>query len=147
MLSRSWSLTSMAARLCLDAGLHRLNDDSRDPQLNTKKICFWGVYALEKLQALCFGRTSNMQDFDITTSYPNMYPWLKHGPWHALSHCFFDVAKVQSQIYEKLYSAHGRHQNPSLKVESASSIAAEIHRLLSFCKVSFCKAKSELRKS
>ncbi|KAG6993754.1 hypothetical protein G7Y79_00051g086740 [Physcia stellaris] len=117
-LSMSWSLISMAARLCLDAGLHRLNDDSPDPQLNLKKRCFWAVYALEKIQALSFGRASNMQDFDITTSYPNMYPWLRHGPWHELSYCFWDVAKVQSQIYEKLYSAYGRHQNSALKLES-----------------------------
>ena len=124
-----------SARLCLDAGFHRLNDNSPDPQLNVKKILFWGVYALEKVQALSFGRTSTMQDFDMTTSYPNMYPWLKHGPWHVLSHCFWDVAKVQSRIYEKLYSAHGRYQNTALKTESVRSVAAEIHRLLGFCKV------------
>ena len=125
----------MAARLCMDAGFHRLKDDDPDPQLNLKKVCFWSVYALEKVQSLSFGRTSNMQDFDITTSYPNMYPWLKHGAWHELSSCFWDVAKVQSQIYEKLYSAHGRLQDPALKMESVRSIAAEIHRILEFCKV------------
>lgn len=63
-LSMAWNLTSMSARLCLDAGLHRLKDSSDDPQLIYKKSCFWHVYSLDKNLALNFGRTCNLQDYD-----------------------------------------------------------------------------------
>ncbi len=134
-LSMAWNLTSMSPRLCLDAGLHRLRDNSDDPQLNYKKSCFWHVYSLDKNLALNFGRTSNLQDFDITTSYPNSYPWLPNTPWHTLSYCFIDSSRARSRVYENSYSAHGQRQGQGSKEESARSIAAEIGRLIAICKV------------
>lgn len=134
-LSMAWTLTSMSARLCLDAGLHRLSDDSTDPQLNYKKKCFWHVYSLEKILALNFGRTSTMQDFDITTSYPNSHPWPPDSAWYTLSCSFLDFSRCLSQIYEKLFSAHGRGQNLASKKTSARLVVAEIQRIIDIWKV------------
>lgn len=134
-LSMAWSTTSLAARLCLDMGLHRLKDDSHDPLLGYKKQCFWHIYTLDKGLALNFGRTSNLQDFDITTGYPDSYPWLPNSPWHTFKCCALDFAKVQSKIYEKLFSALGRSQDMGSKTESAQPIIVEIERLIDLCKV------------
>ena len=134
-LSRAWTLTSMAARLCVDAGLHRLEDHSKESRLNYKKQCFWHVYSLEKGLALNFGRTSNLQDYDIVTSYPNSCPWTHNIAWHRLMRCFLDFAKVQSTIYEKLYSAREREQVMASKITAAKPIVNEIQRLIHICQV------------
>ena len=134
-LSMAWSTLSMAARLCLDAGYHRLTDDSNDPNLNYKKHCFWNIYILDKGMALNFGRTSNLQDFDITTGYPTSHPLPPDSPWHTLRLCSLDFSRVQSKIYEKLFSAHGRGQDMGSKAESARPIIAEIQRIIDLCKV------------
>ena len=125
----------MAARLCVDAGLHRLDDDSKDPHLNYKKQCFWHIYGLEKGLALNFGRTSSLQDYDIITSYPNSYSWTHNVSWHRLVRCFLDFSRIQSTIYEKLYSARGREQDMTSKILAAKPIVSEIQRLIYFCKV------------
>ena len=136
-MSTAWRLTSIAARLCLDAGLHRLKEDAQDLQLNEKKRCFWHVYCFEKVLALNFGRTSTIQDFDIATSYPNSFPWLPNSRWHGLWNAFCDASRLLSRIYEKLYSVHGQQQDPKTKSELVESIAEEHMRLIEFCKVIF----------
>ena len=131
----AWTLTSMAARLCVDAGLHRLEDRSKEPRLNYKKQCFWHIYSLEKGLALNFGRTSNLQDYDIVTSYPDSSPCTHSNAWHRLIRCFLDFARVQSTIYEKLYSAREREQDMASKIIAAKPIVNEIQRLIHICEV------------
>ena len=132
----------MAARLCVDAGLHRLDDNSREPHLNYKKQCFWHIYGLEKGLALNFGRTSNLQDYDIVTSYPNSCPWTNNVSWHKLMRCFLDFSRVQSTIYEKLYSARGREEGMASKMSATKPIVSEIQRLIHICKVVIPRRKT-----
>lgn len=136
-LSMAWNLISMSARLCLEAGLHRLKDTPDDAQLNFKKMCFWHVYSLDKTLALNFGRTSNLPDMDITTNYPNGCSWLPNTPWQTMSYCFFDSSRVWSQIHEKLFSARAQDQDHNVREQSVRSIAAEVRRLILICKVRF----------
>ena len=125
----------MAARLCLDAGLHRLEDDSNDQYLKYKKMCFWHVYALDKGLALNLGRTSNLQDYDITTGYPENTLRPPSSPWHILNRYHVDFCRVQGQIYEKLYSARGRACDTRLKIENAKPIVAELQRQIDLLRV------------
>lgn len=136
---RAWRLISIAARLCLDLGLNRLEETSDDPEINEKKTCFWFCYCIDRALSLNFGRSPNMLDFDITTSYPAIPDFASNssygGNFFSLAFIWFDLSKVQSQIYEKLYSAKGELDDPQTRSQIARRLAAQLISLRERCHV------------
>ncbi|KAL9107875.1 MAG: hypothetical protein Q9227_007293 [Pyrenula ochraceoflavens] len=137
----AWSLISLAARLCLDSGLHRLKDDQSDRDLNLKKACFWTIYILDKSLALNFGRAPCLLDFDITVGYPP-FPGDKVYSLPAIS---FEFSRLQGKLYEKLYSGQAQLQASEKRAQSVWEMSSEIHDLLDRCKLIEAKAPAEVR--
>ena len=67
--TRSWRVIGVAARLCIELGLHRAEtyntlfstEDERDAALRV----FWSVYVLDKRWSLGTGMASALSDSDI----------------------------------------------------------------------------------
>jgi hypothetical protein len=77
-----WHLIGLAARMCLEMGLHRsttyqLNNlvDTESPEFHSmqlKKKCFWSLIALDRVTSIALGRPLAIQLEDIDVTKPNM---------------------------------------------------------------------------
>ena len=102
--SLCWMLICQACRLAQAIGLHRKCDASRfhdRDEYEERKWVFWMVYSMEKALSLTFGRTVCMPDFDIDVETPQESEEIE---W-PLFMSWIQLAKIQSRIYEQLYSA------------------------------------------
>ncbi|TGZ79973.1 hypothetical protein EX30DRAFT_66309 [Ascodesmis nigricans] len=114
-----WSLLSQAARSCQAMGLHRATKPSSRisiDELQERRFVFWHVYLLDKTLSLAFGRASSLPDFDCDVELP-----IDDGnnPLYQSFIAMVQLAKIQSNIYVKLYSASALRQTER---EMAASI-------------------------
>lgn len=132
--NKAWYLISFAARLCMDCGFNRLKDgaDGVD-EVNRIKVCFWFTYCFDKALSLNFGRSPNFSDYDISVGYP-ILP-IDNG--RDVVFLWFDIARLQGSIYEKLYSAKGQQDGPEVKALNARHIASELNHLRERLKVCY----------
>ncbi|KAJ9424236.1 DUF1446 domain-containing protein [Fusarium oxysporum] len=77
-----WHLIGVAARTCLEMGLHRaatyalprtLDDATRkvkEEEMETKRRCFWSLVALDRVTSLALGRPLALQLEDIDVDLP-----------------------------------------------------------------------------
>ncbi|QPC79076.1 hypothetical protein HYE68_009828 [Fusarium pseudograminearum] len=78
-----WHLIGVAARTCLEMGLHRAatyalppaneNDESleaKEEEMETKRRCFWSLVALDRVTSLALGRPLALQLEDIDVDLP-----------------------------------------------------------------------------
>jgi Fungal specific transcription factor domain len=99
-----WMLLCHACRLGQAIGLHRKSELSQfaDPrEYEERKWVFWNLYIMDKTLSMAFGRTICLPDSDIDVDYPAEDPsvhWSLFTGWVWL-------AKIQSQVYQRLYSA------------------------------------------
>ncbi|KAI4750880.1 hypothetical protein E4T52_16560 [Aureobasidium sp. EXF-3400] len=139
-INAAWTLTSTAARLCQSLGYHRLIPDrSGDTKLYEKRaMLFWSVYFIDKSLSLRLGRSSALQDFDISTSAKDIFDiWSNQEPfdyktaklaeWLSLS---LEMAKIQGAIYDKLY-APGSIKALSERQIQGQEFIIKIHEILS----------------
>ena len=119
----AWTLLSMAARLCLDSGLHRLKDDAEDPLLEMKKGHFWYTYILDKSMALNLGLMSNISDFDVCTTICRLPD---DDPWGNAILNWLQFAQLQSRIYVKLFSSQAQNQAVESKSQEALRLADKL---------------------
>ncbi|KAK4164052.1 putative transcriptional regulatory protein [Cladorrhinum sp. PSN259] len=102
--SLAWILCSKASELCQTLGYHRSATYQPIPpeSRSYKQYLFWGMYIVDKSLSLRLGRSSTIQDYDVTLPYPSYDDPGTTG----LTSCFVlwcMAAKVQGQIYELLY--------------------------------------------
>ncbi|KAL6162091.1 hypothetical protein ACJQWK_11854 [Exserohilum turcicum] len=104
--SLCWVLTSCAAGMCINLGYHRINTMIHDPPADkeSKIYIFWMIYMFDKTLSLRLGRSSVLQDWDISLPFI-----LEITPSDALSHqsrmlsYWVKVARIQGLTYEKLF--------------------------------------------
>jgi hypothetical protein len=78
-----WHLIGVAARTCLEMGLHRAatyalppaNEDdqshkAKEEEMETKRRCFWSLVALDRVTSLALGRPLALQLEDIDVDLP-----------------------------------------------------------------------------
>ncbi|KPM40831.1 hypothetical protein AK830_g5698 [Neonectria ditissima] len=76
-----WHLIGVAARTCVEMGLHRAStyegprssgdgDAARDEDMEIKKKCFWSLVALDRVASLALGRPLAIQLEDIDVDFP-----------------------------------------------------------------------------
>ncbi|KAI8723166.1 Zn(2)-C6 fungal-type domain-containing protein [Fusarium sp. LHS14.1] len=79
-----WHLIGVAARTCLEMGLHRAstytlpgasdgdssNSTAREEEMETKRRCFWSLVALDRVTSLALGRPLAIQLEDIDVDLP-----------------------------------------------------------------------------
>ncbi|KFZ19761.1 hypothetical protein V502_03482 [Pseudogymnoascus sp. VKM F-4520 (FW-2644)] len=121
-------LTSTAAQMCQDLGYHRLPAaEVETPQLHNKKILFWGIHALDKALSTRIGRTSIIQDCDISTTLP-AYPLNPaFNSWHEISLSWIEFAKFQGRVFSELYTVSALSLPVATREGYARKLAAELH--------------------
>jgi len=121
-----WSLMSGAARLATAIGLHR-RPPSPCPfskvELEERKAIFWNVYILDKCLSLTFGRSTCLPDFDCDTELPE-----GDGKdfFSANFIALIKLAKIQSSIYMRLYSAAATRQETAGKEKAIVELDLEL---------------------
>ncbi|RPB08074.1 hypothetical protein P167DRAFT_539588 [Morchella conica CCBAS932] len=121
-----WSLLSQAARLSQAIGLHRRtpsNTQYTKSELQERRCIFWNVYVLDKCLSLTFGRSTCLPDFDCDTELPEddgTSPYFKN--FLAL----IQLAKIQSNIYVRLYSASAARMTDEERDNNIATLDLEL---------------------
>ena len=73
---RTWTCIGLACRLLQDAGFHRQASLAGLPtdEKRHRKWLFWTAYSFDHALSLNFGRTPNVQNWDITVELPDFPP-------------------------------------------------------------------------
>ena len=104
--SLCWVMISNAVGLCQRLGYHRIETMSNDSveERNSKIYIFWMIYMFDKTISLRLGRASAIQDWDITLPFIliDEQP-TSGGDGNQMLAYWVKVARVQGQIYEKLF--------------------------------------------
>ncbi|RPA96270.1 hypothetical protein L873DRAFT_1811696 [Choiromyces venosus 120613-1] len=121
-----WSLMSGAARLATAIGLHR-RPPSPCPfskvELEERKAIFWNVYILDKCLSLTFGRSTCLPDFDCDAEMPEDDGKEVYFPNFI---ALIKLAKIQSNIYMRLYSAAAARQETAEKEKAILELDLEL---------------------
>lgn len=107
--SMAWEFISKALNICQTLGLHC---KYRTGKLETAALImstslFWKVYKVERSMALRLGRSSNIQDSDITVSTHSAM-----AKKHLLAGC------SAGEVHRLLYSPQGLSRNPHERYET-----------------------------
>ncbi|KAB8343138.1 hypothetical protein FH972_022731 [Carpinus fangiana] len=105
--SLAWTLVGKAFELAQSLGLHRARhfDDESTDIANSKSSVFWLLYTVDKALSLRLGRAPHMHDYDIDA--PVAFHTVDHGPVSQYFILWVDCARIQGELYEKLYSPQG----------------------------------------
>lgn len=105
--SLAWVLVSNAVELCQNLGYHRFETMKNDTEQEqrSKMHLFWMICMFEKQLSLRLGRASRIQDWDVSLPLLASREVSPNGfeGSHMLIY-WAKVAKVQGQIYKKLFS-------------------------------------------
>lgn len=125
--SFAWTLTSTAARLCQTLGYHRASSMDHDsPSIQQAKTgLFWSIYCLDKALSLRLGRSSSIQDYDISLP-PVLDTTGVAEPWKTLYPLWMRLAGIQGKVYELLYSPAALAQPEEDRVSHALQLASEM---------------------
>ncbi|KAM0323187.1 hypothetical protein ACHAQA_009037 [Verticillium albo-atrum] len=125
--SLAWHFASTAATLCQTLGYHRASRVKAEPHgsgKDVKTLLFWHTYMLDKSLALRTGRSSAIQDWDITLPR-TVDSTMVEDPWGAIITTWIREAEIHHSVYEHLYSptalARPRHE----RVEAARRLEAD----------------------
>lgn len=114
--SLAWILTSKASELCQTLGYHRIvtfrSEDAESAQ--HKQFLFWAIYSIHQGLCLRLGRCSTIQDYDITIPYPSRTEPHRQ-PICAYSTLWIRAAKLQGEIYERLYCPDAIAQSENVR--------------------------------
>jgi hypothetical protein len=120
-------LCSKASELCQSLGYHRITTyecESPDDAQH-KQFLFWVAYILDKSLSLRLGRSSTIQDYDVTTPEPGT-----SGPDKTPTTAFFGLwvigSRLGGQIYELLYCPEAIAQPEPIRRSRVQLLA---HRL------------------
>lgn len=120
-----WTFVSMGARLCQILGYHREVVVARDPPnlADAKRHVFWMLYMMDKNLSLNLGWTSSFPDYDIDTNVfsPSSDP--RFRPWDHTMIAFIELSRLQSQLYDKLYSVRARREPPEVRSQVIEELA------------------------
>lgn len=115
--------------MCQDLGYHRLPaPEVETPQLHKKKLLFWGVHALDKALSTRIGRTSIIQDCDISTTLPAYPVNPAFNSWHEISLSWIEFAKFQGRVFSELYTVSALSLPLATREGYARKLATELHQ-------------------
>ncbi|KAI5245615.1 hypothetical protein E4T42_06696 [Aureobasidium subglaciale] len=130
-LSLSWTFMSAAATMCHTLGFHRKSSlIHEDPETaDVKRHLFWQLYMLDKNLSLNLGRGSNFPDSDIDAEFfaPSSNP--AQRPWDLMSLATILFAKLQGQVYDRLYSASAINSSVEARTRAIDELSYEVNAL------------------
>lgn len=96
------------------------------PSVQQRKTgLFWSIYCIDKALSLRLGRSSSIQDYDISVSMA-FDPTHVLEPWKTIYPLWMRLAKIQGKVYELLYSPAALMQPESDRVAHARQLADEM---------------------
>ncbi|KAM7193334.1 hypothetical protein V8F33_007877 [Rhypophila sp. PSN 637] len=143
-LTLAWHLNTSAALMCQALGYHRLPvnfTDSPSPSTpssnnapstttdainDTKSGLFWFTYMLDKGLSLRFGRSSVIQDYDITLPKAISPQMNLSDPWKVVLNLWILQAELTGKVYEHLYSPSALSKPLETRVVAARQLAEDI---------------------
>jgi len=94
-----------------------------DPSSELKAALFWFAYSNDKCFSLRFGRSSMIQDYDITVPRKLGDSIVLPDPaWRTVFHQWITHAEFIGKAYEQLYSPAALTYTPERRAESATSL-------------------------
>jgi hypothetical protein len=121
----AWPMVSAAANMSQALGWHRLsNGHTRDSE--AQRILFWLIYYFDKCLSLRLGRSSNIQDFDITVDYPGEPAQAEYRSWHHWFTTLIDIAATHGLIYEHLFSPGSMNQSAKQRSQRVLELVARL---------------------
>lgn len=129
--SLAWILVSNAAELCQNIGYHRFETmkNDTDEQQRSKIHLFWMIYMFEKQLSLRLGRASRIQDWDVSLPLLTVRNGSPSGPWcGAMLIYWVKLARVQGQIYEKLFSATAFSKPRKERSQTAAALVRKMNQ-------------------
>jgi hypothetical protein len=121
----AWPMVSAAANMAQALGWHRLSD-SYTRETEAQRILFWLTYYFDKCLSLRLGRSSNIQEFDITGSYPKAPVQSEYRSWHLWFMTLIDIAAAHGLIYEHLFSPGSMRQSSKQRSQRVLELAARL---------------------
>lgn len=122
-----WSLVAQAARLSQAIGLHRNSNNAHftKSEIQERRCVFWNVYVLDKCLSLTFGRSTCLPDFDCDVDLPEED---EKSPYFKNFIALIWLAKIQSNIYIRLYSASATRLTDEERAKNITELDAELRR-------------------
>ncbi|KGQ01399.1 hypothetical protein PAAG_11863 [Paracoccidioides lutzii Pb01] len=123
--SLCWTFVSAAARMCQSLGYHHSvsGAGASEEEQYRKRALFWFIYVLDKDLTLLLGRSSTLQDYDISLAYPGPPSDPKLRSWYQMFEGWVTYSTIAAQIYEKLYSVLALSESSAMRTERACSLA------------------------
>ncbi|KAH6639093.1 fungal-specific transcription factor domain-containing protein [Boeremia exigua] len=129
--SLAWVLIANAAERCKSLGYHRFETMRNDPEEDqrSKIHLFWMIFMFDKQLSLRLGRASTIQDWDV--SLPLLAT--KKTPVNSFEESnmivyWVKVAKIQGQVYEKLFSPATFTKSPSARCQTARNLVDSMNQ-------------------
>ncbi|KAL6889973.1 hypothetical protein GGI43DRAFT_416137 [Trichoderma evansii] len=125
------TLISAAASQCQRLGYHRevtYQNEQTDRQEYMRRL-FWTIYVFDKNMSLLHGHSSNIQDFEIDAQYPVLSRNAATRPWDESFIVGIKLARIQGQIYDKLYSTAAVKCSSSIRKECIDTLDAAMIEL------------------
>lgn len=129
----AWRFNVTAATICQTLGYHRAMsaEAAADPSNEIKKLIFWFCYSFDKAFSLRFGRSSVIQDYDITAPRElGSNICLPDPAWRAVFMQWTTHAEFIGKAYEQLFSPAALKKPPSARAWSASELIRQLNDLM-----------------
>ncbi|KPM45557.1 hypothetical protein AK830_g946 [Neonectria ditissima] len=118
------TLVAAAASHCQMLGYHRETtySNGRLENAENKRRIFWSLYLFDKNMSLILGHASKMQDFEIDAQYPCLSADPARIAWDKWFTMAIKLARVQGQIFDRLYSASALKAPVAVREERISEL-------------------------
>lgn len=103
------------------------NDDPAVAE--TKRFAFWTLYAMDKNLSLNMGFSSNFQDYDIDVQYNSISKDPQLKPWDMIAVLSIELAKIQGQVYDELYSARASKKSREERNASIDRLSKDLFEM------------------
>lgn len=113
--------------MCQTLGWHRLQVTEGETN-DTKSAIFWFCYMLDKGLSLRFGRTSVIQDWDISVPRRFGNTHLTE-PWKNVINVWIKTGSILGETYEHLYSPAALARQPEQRIETARLLVEKMKQL------------------
>jgi hypothetical protein len=127
--SLAWILSAKASELCQFLGYHRIGTYKHmsPSDAKHKQFLFWVVYTLDKSLTLRLGRSSTIQECDITVPTPSTDS--EGTPVANFFYLWVLGSRLQGQIYELLYCPDAIAQPESVRKSRVQVLEQELAEL------------------
>lgn len=117
--------------MCHTLGFHRRSSLAHEDQesADIKRHMFWQLYMLDKNLSLNLGRGSNFPDSDIDAEFytPSSNP--AQRPWDLMALDTIMFARLQGQVYDKLYSASAIDSSVEERSRAVDELSSQVNAL------------------